>query len=85
MIYSHIPCESHLDMLNNFVGFITNLNFSQLTQFSIFTTISLLTDPDIKICSAEKTYNFPTTAYFAHNFPLKVRKSKLRQITTKKA
>ena len=35
-------------------------------------------------CSAEKTYNFPPTVIFAHNFPQKVSKSKMRQIATKK-
>ena len=38
-----------------------------------------------KCCSAEKTYNFPPTVIFTNNFPHKVRKSKMRQIVTKKA
>ena len=47
MIYLNVPYESHLVLLYEFVGFITNFWFSQSSQFSVFTTIALLADTDI--------------------------------------
>ena len=52
-------------------------------QIHIVTCSLMPASLNLQVNSAEKTYNFPPTIIFTNNFPQKVRKSKMWQITTK--